>query len=861
MKQQNYSKLLLLVMLCFTLFFSLSSFVSASANSYYVNYVSGTGDSFSASLSSVSASACKCATDISYLSISNTGMFSSRYTITTHSKKISFSESFVEVQPGQTGVIIVYNKVSCNDGGKDNFDIIINSSYGAQKILTQDVKYLTCQNLKTGLITPSHNQSACIPFTDTIRIENTGSFADEYFITINSFKDYARLSAENISLLPGSYKDVSVGYDLPCDVYGNYTLGYKVATKKSKLVANFSQELTIPKDSYNFTISIEDNFSVCAFKESTKYLLIKNNNNFSNDFFIDAIIPSYVTVKYPIIDGKESNVITLNPHSATKIPLVFSAKDDSIGFQDKIFITVNSRYGKVTKSVKASVFVDNCYDTTTLLLDDNLYRCTGDSFSLPVTLVNNGVKSSLVELELLAPDFMHLVGTKDNYVFVSNKSVISIDGVIPSNVSTKYPITLNSYIAGRLVSQNSFDLYIQDVSKCYAVQSELEKQRIKFYEKTISFEVENKGTREGTYFIELTNTPDFITFGGNITLIKKNQESSFSAPINANKLKEYFASQGITTLIGQSFTPEIRVTNLDSGEVYLQSTVIKFVDDSLCTKVLAWFWGLLCCFKVLIILMLLTILFFIIFIVRLFQKRVWKGKKVLGLILLVIIILSTIAVLWYYGLPTKSDYLTTPDLSSGLPNHIRILEGGITSVNISNYFFDPDGDIDVYGVSNIDTAVLSYTLNNSTLTLQPKPNWFGNTTIQFFVVDSYGKKASSSGLFVDVLPVKHYTLKQWAGFLCVYINWLLLVLLAVFIFVSCSLKRPKKDKPVLVQEVKKQPIKSSKKDISKNVSTKNVSVKNVSTRKKAVNKVSLKKPLVKKNPIKKAVSKSSKKDS
>jgi flagellar biosynthesis/type III secretory pathway M-ring protein FliF/YscJ len=171
----------------------------------------------------------------------------------------------------------------------------------------------------------------------------------------------------------------------------------------------------------------------------------------------------------------------------------------------------------------------------------------------------------------------------------------------------------------------------------------------------------------------------------------------------------------------------------------------------------------------------------------------FRPRTGMGFILLLVMILATLIVFIAWGVPSYSDYYTVYDLETNSTTYLRLAEDKARTFDLTDFFFDPDEDIVEYGVTSISEEELSYRITNSHLRLSPAKDWSGGTILQLYAVDSYGERAQSPDIFVEVLPVEDYSLREFFLLTCVYINLLVVLLLSILLYVVSSLRNRKKE--------------------------------------------------------------------
>ncbi|MCB1084376.1 MAG: hypothetical protein KDK61_08700, partial [Simkania sp.] len=217
------------------------------------------------------------------------------------------------------------------------------------------------------------------------------------------------------------------------------------------------------------------------------------------------------------------------------------------------------------------------------------------------------------------------------------------------------------------------------------------------------------------------------------------------------------------------------------------------------------------CTLIFFILSFLVLVFGIIGVIKTSHHEHFSSNNLLALIFLILLIIAGIFVFMNFGLP-KSPY-TSYDTESNSTTSILMVEDKAKTLDASEFFFDPDDNLVDFDVASYESEFLSVTKEDAYLTLTPRPDWYGNTSLRLVVTDAYNESAVSPEINVEVLPVEDYTFFELFTMFCEYLNLVVLMLLFVVIYVAFSFHpRPKERQLTLSQTVEK---KEEKKAVSK----------------------------------------------
>ena len=801
---------------------------------------------------------CRCGTISDVVEITNTGVYDSRYTLKSDKDYVTFSEPYFEVKAGKTKSVPVFLNMPCDVGRSETVSFSATSSFNDEKVFDQKIELLDCQNLVAGLYETNLEEQVCEPFTTSFRIQNTGAFNEVYHIAVSPFEDSVRLSTEDIMIPAGSSADVFAHYALPCDVYGNHELKYTITATKNQMKSKLTQNLFIPQD-YDFSVTGPQSLSVCDRTQSDYTVVLRNNNNFTDTYTVIVDKPSFVDVTYPVVQDKEVTTFDLVAGGEVAIPFSINyAQKEDVG-NVPISIQVISENGDITKELITSLDVLNCVDLTSHLFtsDGNIGLCGGDDFTIPFAVENAGVTpAAYFDFGIIDPTgFLSL--DMDNTIIsgpeTTNMNVI-VD--VPESVNTSYEVdgSIVTYFDYGLENQNLFTISVDPATVCYAIEPSRDKIKKYYGVEGFDISVENEGLRSGTYDVRLVGAPsylDLLTSEVTLDVEEKTDlffavnQSALAVFVNATpELPDAFTSQPKLVFIHQGsdtvFDYDLEVVLATSHPWYVNAWE-SIKETPLCTLA---FFGLA----------FFALLFLLTSIIRAVQNNTkFSARKVLGVVLIAILLISAIVVLSTQGVPAKSNYFTSYDLETNSTRHLLLEEDHDLEVDMSTLFFDADDDIVTYGVMSIDSEVLAYEIEGNELELTPVQDYNGASTLVLFATDAFNETAVSEDIYVEVLPVQDYSLVDFFNLVCSYVNWIVLALLALFIWLTFSFRKVAQPKNKVQRVAQASPY---KKPVAKKKSVKKVAKKSAAkkTTKKATKKVA-------KKSVKKSAKKSTKKAS
>lgn len=729
---------------------------------------------FLVSTLSPTTNACLCGETSFPVTVTNIGSYTTIFTLSSDDSKLLFSQDTLTLQPGEHKQVMATRDVSCSASGTQDVSITVTSSFYFSKQVKTTYVFGDCQAASFAFDKVNLNASVCKPFNTTLFITNTGSVGETY--TIEPLDGVVTLSAGSVYIPAGKTASILASYTLPCDVYGHYTLRYDIAAQTVQKFYRVEQSLSIPYE-YYFDLRAAPEINFCAQDNAVLVLELENKNDFTNDFKFDVDVPSYATVNFPEVNGKKAEVLTVEANTIVPINITLSPQKYDVG-HDIIEIDVTDKYGKLTKELSINVSTSNCYDLSTAYWTPKTkYVCGYDRLRLPFSLFNNGEKSGTISLVTEGSDYVYFDETSHNLDPFSAKEVmLSID--VTNNSWGEFPIVISSYSGDELLNTHSFNLVTQPKEFCYNLEPRRDDFKVRFDQGQFSIPIRNDGTRYGSYLVDLQD--DSMTL------------DSLTESVDLGSSEKSFVFVNITQVpeVGSKLDLSLTFVEVNSMTVFTYPITVEFVDYPLLQRVAWTAWDAIYyaynCLLVSILLLVLILIFTLIIIFRSYKRRTFKTPKTLLLVIVIVLILLAVAIYIFKGLP----YIyTSYDLQTNSTTHLLIEEDVPLEINLQNYFFDPDGDIVQYGVSSIDAEVLSYEVNNASLILSPAKDFEGQTMLMLFATDSYGMTAESRQIRVDVLPVEDYTTSELYLALCIYLNFLLLVVLAILLFFTFAYKK------------------------------------------------------------------------
>lgn len=735
-----------LILLC-SLFLILSNIINADivVNKYKIV------DDFLLSSNNAVIEACACTTFLDIVTVKNTGNVLGVYTISSDSKYISLYPGNFILEPNQEVRLLNYISVPCS--AKDfDFNIVVSSQRGLQKVMKQHVVVDKCQNLLLSPIIDKAEIEPCKNATFSFLINNTDGFTETYSFKLDAFSEHALFSENPAVIESMQSKQISFVIAPDCKYYGLYNLTLTAEARYNKIKAFMPLLLNItPK--YDFVLSGPDAIDTCFKDESEVEYGILNLADFVNEYELSLNAPNWVKLS--------ANKFSLEPDQKGIFSL--NIKSEEIG-EFNIQLKAISKLGDLEAVKNITIVVDDCHDFDLYFMEDKICK---DDDEIHLVLVNNGKFNENFELSLVAPDFITL---SQEFVQVNKgqeKEIIidvAEDGVYPS-----YHLEATARLPGKeFVEKTAVDLDIVPLKECYKPQIKPTIKFVDYSENEIELTLFNKGIKDDKYQVTAIK-PDWVKFDAEQFFVKAGEAATFTID-----------SEPTSDVRGQPYKVSFNIESDSTQQVYTKNFYLFVSKDNIVGKIL----GKLYNFWYLILALAIIVLAFIVWLIIYLFKRKKLPKKVKIkkvkvkiekekipfdkkkfkwiLIAAAVILLIIVAVVLFVFMDLKipidklfgasvpalineteeeeavieevfncEDYDGEDICDSSL--YIKINKNSKYVLELSDYFYDPDGDPLTYSSSQPDN--IDITIEGSKAILTPEKAWTGVQEVVFSASD------------------------------------------------------------------------------------------------------------------------------
>jgi len=742
-----------LILLC-SLFLILSTVSNADivVNKYKIE------DDFLLSSNNAVIEACTCSTFLDIVTVKNTGNVLGVYTIGSDSKYvIPYPGSFI-LEPNQEIRLLNYISVPCSARDFD-FKVVVSTNRGLQKVMKQFVKVDKCQNLLLSPIIDKADIEPCQNATFSFLINNTDGFTESYSFKLDALSEFA-LFSENPAIIESMQsKQISFVINPDCKYYGLYNLTLTAEARYNKIKAFLPMLLNItPK--YDFTLSGPDVINTCFKDESEFEYGILNLADFVNEYELSLDAPNWVKLsanKFSL-EENQKGIFSLN------------IKPDEIG-EFNIQLKAISKLGDLEAVKNITIKVDDCYKFFDLYFMED--RICKDDNKIHLVLANNGKFDENFELSLVAPNFIKLA---DEFVQVNKgqekEIVINVgeDGRYNS-----YHLEATARIPGKdFVKKTVIDLGIVSLKDCYKPQIKPTIKFVDYSENKVELTLYNKGVKDDKYLVTAVK-PDWIKFDAEQFFVKAGEATAFTID-----------SEPTADVRGQPYKVSFNIESDNSQQVYTKNFYLCVSKNNIIGKIASTLYKLWYVILLIGIIILALIIWLIIYLfkrkklpkkvkvkkvkVKIEKKKIPFDKKKLKWIFIAIGVMALIivAVVLFIFMDLKipidkifgasvpalineteqaeeeiieeiieeevfncEDYDVEDICDSSL--YIKWNKNTKYVIELSDYFYDPDGDPLSYSSSQPDN--IDITIEGSKAILTPEKAWTGVQEVVFSATD------------------------------------------------------------------------------------------------------------------------------
>lgn len=494
--------------------------------------------------SSKSLDICMCGSDEVLFKIKNPTGSSEGYLISTSGPGKELAElpfSYVTLKPGAEIDVPVPINALCREKGDRELRVKATSDSGLVKQINVDINTKNCVNI--GIRNPEYKQDSCQCQATVFEfnLSNPGVFRETYYISVEEFKNFTLMSANTVTIDPGSWGKIFVQVSPPCNVVGLQNLTLIIKAKNSGFVARKPYFLNI-KNCYDFTFNAggfrsiydaegnylgrapsddpQENYTACSSETTRIPLLLENIGASVNNYTVSMgpNVPSWVS-----LDLNDS--ITLARNATARFDLVLNPPEGET-FEGNITLLAQGSIAGGQKQAQVPLTLEDCYGFSIEFIDQANQVCCFPN-QLRLNLTNTGSFEETFSMSLDGPEWASFSSSQLS-VPANESRTLDVLFQPPCDLNSQETITVTSTLEKQsinLTSSASTSFEVVDINSCQ--QAEIEdlqflansKANTYYGDYEIPLKIYNKGIRPANYILTLEAPewmrlePDIIGLG------------------------------------------------------------------------------------------------------------------------------------------------------------------------------------------------------------------------------------------------------------------------------------------------------------------------------------------------------------
>lgn len=709
-------------------------------------------------------SICACEQREDPVLITNTGNFPTQYTVAIDAEQDWFgsSRSAFALEPGESTIITIGAEIPCDAREPAAYTAVVTSEHGRDRVLHRELDVRQCQNLLLEVTGPE-TSNVLDPVTYAVTIRNVGEFIDRYQLDLGEYSEYASFSGPNSTTIPpNEHRVLTVMITPPPDLIGAVTIPFTLRSERNGLAEEKYVELLI-ENRYDHELVIQEGISLCAGELSATLLTLRNHYDAPNEYTFSLAGPDFAP--------QEIETVALGAYGERTLELAFTPEIEHVG-DHELRIRSTSRYGDITRDRTLDLHVNECYRFSAAIVETEANAATAccGEHSFALNIRNEGSTTETFRIATDAPSWFLAEEQTITLTPNENRNVRLLAAIPCVDRVEEIPITVSLERLPSLTKEFLFTLTTQTPHTCTAVELEPSTVRVDPETEMVSFIVRSTGSQGGTYTIT-TN-------------------SSLYTPIE-NEIHLDPGAQGVLHLEPGNFTNRffgrypITLTLTHDDQTYTHDFWTEYTTLPWLTKA----WRALTGFQMpaclwfaalLVVLLIIAIILFILGRHALIDEHalfVLRSVLIIGLFI-------TLLTLGLLGLPSEDRFYEKPVEYQGTVLQWR--EGETLTIDLSDYFEDPDEDVLTYASSQ--PKDISVDIEGDLAMLTPDPGFSGWSQIVFTARDSKGGVVDSPFIGLRVLERYETGMLDKLIHYCTQVNlWLFALLLFVLLLGSLFL--------------------------------------------------------------------------
>ena len=364
-----------------------------------------------------------------------------------------------------------------------------------------NIKVTDCHAAALSIDSTSKTSCTCEEAVFLLILKNSGGYLESYNIFAEgTAKKWVTLSDSVVIVGPGEEKAVKAYVKAPCDVYGKYDITFKAQSTTSLSVSTTKASLDI-KPCYEYSLEIPKSYySLCGDENIKIPLKVNNLGTADNLYTLSLNAPEWINLenKQAIVKSLQSydtNVIVNPPYLASG--------------NFTLLIEGVSKTGDVKKSVDAKVNIEKCYDVLVDIDKDKDKLCNAVSNKYQVMIKNTGKYTNSFDLNI----DVEWASLSESRLELKSDESKTIDLDVHPSYDTQakaYTLTVKAVDPVSKASySDSINIDVATLEQCYQPSIKAKVENLELSKDSTATDLillENKGTEEATYILDLSGT-------------------------------------------------------------------------------------------------------------------------------------------------------------------------------------------------------------------------------------------------------------------------------------------------------------------------------------------------------------------
>ena len=489
-------------------------------------------------------SACQCSFTSDKIVVQNTGDLSLTFKVT----KTGTAASFITIYPdtfslpaGKAVELKSYINVPCTAlPGEYDLDIYFSTNMATRKMLKQKITVERCPNLEIVPINYTKSVKPCEKASYRIDIRNTGPYPEIYDFAISPLTEHISTSFNAVQINPNGTAPLFIEVNAPCEISGDFNLTLTTKTRQSGFIAETPFYLHI-LPYYNYTISVDEDITVCEDSGLIMPVRVRNLADFSNTFNLTYSGSAWA----PKPMGFEVSAGSSKRKNATM--------DIPKGSEGEYHLLIDAISGKGQAGLEENVTitVERCYGTEISFEELSRTICVGEEGGTKYKIKNTGTQEQELVINVTAPEGFTTQGELTLPAGEEKElmlNMVPLDWQAGKNYRIKVRVTNKDH--PDYWAEASIPVTVVGSWQCELLVLEPKSKRIHPEPTTFTLKAKNRGVQQGTYKISYLG-PDWVSLNIDEFVIDSRMESYIDVIANPPNITGTFPINMTFKVVGK----------------------------------------------------------------------------------------------------------------------------------------------------------------------------------------------------------------------------------------------------------------------------------------------------------------------